>query len=182
MIAQDRFKAIHDIVRPLISENYGLFVCDAALETPKTGLFDGTTITLSSRMDSEMSLFVLLHLFGHVVQWCTSETDRQLGLLTPTPATLTAELTSRIVDYETRAARYGLALLERAHLADDVRSWISDWTSADLRYLLDVYRNEVTADPFQNFRERYLRPGASLLEPLNIPPFVPRLFDMRFAF
>src|SRR5262249_2287120 len=39
------------------------------LEPPRTGIFDGLKIVIDPDVEFEMQCFVLLHLFGHSVQW-----------------------------------------------------------------------------------------------------------------
>src|SRR5262245_9466162 len=39
------------------------------LEPPKTGIFDGLRIVIDPDVAFEMQCFLLLHLFGHSVQW-----------------------------------------------------------------------------------------------------------------
>ena len=39
------------------------------LELPKTGIFDGLRIVIDPDVGFEMQCFLLLHLFGHSVQW-----------------------------------------------------------------------------------------------------------------
>src|SRR6187549_3591171 len=39
------------------------------LEPPRTGIFDGLKIVIDPDVDFEMQCFILLHLFGHSVQW-----------------------------------------------------------------------------------------------------------------
>ena len=39
------------------------------LERPKLGIFDGLKITIDPAVDFEMQCFLVLHLFGHSVQW-----------------------------------------------------------------------------------------------------------------
>ncbi|MGZ3301650.1 MAG: hypothetical protein ACXWO3_12415, partial [Isosphaeraceae bacterium] len=39
------------------------------LECPKLGIFDGLNITIDPAVDFEMQCFLVLHLFGHSVQW-----------------------------------------------------------------------------------------------------------------
>ena len=48
---------------------------------PFTGDLDGSTILVDYDLDAEEALFILVHLFGHTVQWNVSPADRELGLL-----------------------------------------------------------------------------------------------------
>src|SRR5262245_23957783 len=48
---------------------YGFTIEYRDLEPPRTGTFDGLRIVLDPDVDFEMQCFVLVHLFGHSVQW-----------------------------------------------------------------------------------------------------------------
>src|SRR5579871_721464 len=48
---------------------YGFAVELADLEPPRTGIFDGLKIVIDPDVPFEMQCFILLHLFGHSVQW-----------------------------------------------------------------------------------------------------------------
>src|SRR5687767_14997484 len=43
------------------------------LESPRTGIFDGLRIVVDPDVHFEMQCFILLHLFGHSVQWVAPE-------------------------------------------------------------------------------------------------------------
>ena len=51
------------------------------LEPPRTGIFDGLRIVIDPDVDFEMQCFVLLHLFGHSVQWVAPSLAHQLDAL-----------------------------------------------------------------------------------------------------
>src|SRR5436189_6229985 len=57
------FKATSAIVK------YGFAIEYRDLEPPRTGIFDGLRISIDPDVDFEMQCFILLHLFGHSVQW-----------------------------------------------------------------------------------------------------------------
>ena len=48
---------------------YGFGLGYEPLERPKLGIFDGLKITIDPAVDFEMQCFLVLHLFGHSVQW-----------------------------------------------------------------------------------------------------------------
>jgi len=48
---------------------YGFAIEYRDLEPPKTGIFDGLRIVIDPDVGFEMQCFLLLHLFGHSVQW-----------------------------------------------------------------------------------------------------------------
>ncbi len=49
--------------------DYGFKLEYARLERPKLGIFDGQRIVIDPAVDFEMQCFLVLHLFGHSVQW-----------------------------------------------------------------------------------------------------------------
>src|SRR5215211_240963 len=48
---------------------YGFAIEYRDLEPPRTGIFDGQRIVIDPDVGFEMQCFLLLHLFGHSVQW-----------------------------------------------------------------------------------------------------------------
>src|SRR5271154_4675559 len=59
-------------------EQYGVRVYIGDVLDPNTGTFDGAEIGIDYANDLEMSLFVLVHLFGHTVQWNTVASYRTI--------------------------------------------------------------------------------------------------------
>ena len=49
------------------------------LEPPKTGIFDGLRIVIDPDVRFEMQCFLLLHLFGHSVQWVAPSLEDKLA-------------------------------------------------------------------------------------------------------
>ena len=49
--------------------DYGFKLEYARLERPKLGIFDGLRLVIDPAVDFEMQCFLVLHLFGHSVQW-----------------------------------------------------------------------------------------------------------------
>src|SRR6266853_6099242 len=60
---------------------YGFAIEYRDLEPPRTGIFDGLRLTLDPDVDFEMECFILLHLFGHSVQWVAPSLAEKLGPL-----------------------------------------------------------------------------------------------------
>jgi len=158
-----------------IEERYGIAVTVGDVLDPNTGDFNGLEIKLDYAQSLESALFVLIHLFGHTVQWNVSEEFRRIGadLSFPKPE---SEM-PRIRDYERNAARYSLALLREVGV-DDLDRWVSDWWNADWKYLAHFYRTGQKLE-FASLIE----PGAGeLLTPLAIPEFTPARWMSRWAF
>ena len=85
------FAEAYNRVERLIESRYGLPVSISDVLDPNTGDFDGLHIKIDYALDLELALFVLLHLFGHTVQWNISADARRLGL-DSTPGKTAAEL------------------------------------------------------------------------------------------
>ena len=57
---------------------HGFVVRYEDLEPPRTGIFNGLSITLDPDVGFEMQCFILLHLFGHSVQWVAPSLESSL--------------------------------------------------------------------------------------------------------
>src|SRR5882672_12504537 len=69
------FKATSAIVK------YGFAIEYRDLEPPRTGIFDGLRISIDPDVDFEMQCFILLHLFGHSVEWVAPSLAPKLNAL-----------------------------------------------------------------------------------------------------
>ena len=58
---------------------YGFVIEYRDLEPPRTGIFDGLRITIDPDVGFEMQCFLLLHLFGHSVQWVAPSLEHAVG-------------------------------------------------------------------------------------------------------
>ena len=121
-----------------------------------------------------MSLFVLVHLFGHTVQWNTVPAYRTIDTRVKPGAPPEVIEEARV--YEENASRYGLALLHEADIRDRDQ-WISDWRASDWKYLSTYYATG-QLPPWPECRST----GHPLLHPLPIPAFTPHRFHTRYAF
>ena len=155
-------------------ESYGVRVYIGDVQDPNTGIFDGAEIGIDYANDLEMSLFVLVHLFGHTVQWNTVSAYRTIDQRVKPGAPPPVIDEARV--YEQNASRYGLQLLVEAGLADRDQ-WISDWWASDWTYLSTYYATG-KLPPWSSCRST----GHARLDPLPIPAFTPRRFYTRYAF
>lgn len=168
------FKRAYDLVERRIEDRYGIPVRIADVIDPNTGDFDGMHIAVDYNQDLETAFFVLVHLFGHTVQWNISAHYRAVGhdlSIGKGEAELKA-----IWEYEQNATRYSLQLMHEVGLTD-MDEWVSDWWAADWRYLEHYYRTGEKLD-FKTL----LRPGAERLTPLAIPEFTPQKWLSRWSF
>ncbi|MBE7466867.1 MAG: hypothetical protein HS116_25635 [Planctomycetes bacterium] len=169
------FKTAYDRVERHVEERYGIEVNISDVIDPNTGDFDGLRIQLDYTLDLELALFVLIHLFGHTVQWNVSEAFRKLGQdqnLRKSEAEL-----SEIYLYERDATRYSIQLMHDAGVPDLDR-WASDWFAADWAYLEHFYRTGEKLDV-----RKLLRTGqAEPLTPLAIPDFQPQRWVSRWSY
>ena len=129
-------------------------------------------------LELDLAFYVLLHLFGHSVQWNLSEEYRRLGQDQRIPKS--ADEMKQIHVYERDATRYSLALCRQADLQplDEIDRWVSDWFDADFAFLERFYTTGERLDP-----RSLLRPGqGELLTPLEIPEFTPQRWTSRWSF
>ena len=145
-------------------------VRSSELPEPFRGDLDGLNLYLKPGLEPEETLFLLVHLFGHTVQWNVSARARELGAVAPpVPPGLLPELEA----YEQEACRYGLGLL---HLEGvfELDQWLTDLAACDFLYLRHFY---VTGQ--RRPVESFWRSGLPCLTPLMIPPFRPVRWKAR---
>ena len=168
------YQAAYNRLVPIVENKYGIEVVISDVVDPNTGDFDGERILIDYDQDLEVALFVLVHLFGHTVQWNISEHYRNLGLNVPTAKT--PEEMAAITEYEQGATRLGITLLHEADVVD-MDGWASDWWRADFDYLVHFYRTGEKLDV-----RSLLKRGGEALTGLPIPAFTPRRFGSRWSF
>jgi hypothetical protein len=155
-------------------EKYGLKVYIGDVQDPNTGTFDGTEIGIDYANDLEMSLFVLVHLFGHTVQWNTVPAYRsfEAKVKPGSPPDLIEE--ARL--YELNASRLGLQLFHDLGISDRDQ-WLANWCLGDWNYLSTYYRT-ATLPAWHDCVVHDAPP----LTPMAIPAFTPQRFYPRYAF
>ena len=105
-------------------------------------------IMIDYDLELEDAVFILIHLFGHTVQWNVSEDARAIGLAQPTGAWTEAALVA-VAAYELQACRYSLQLLHDAGVRD-LDLWVSEFAACDCAYLMHLYRTGEKR-PFREF-------------------------------
>jgi hypothetical protein len=151
----------------------GIQVEYGRLERPKLGIFDGLRIVIDPAVDFEMQCFLLLHLFGHTVQWVAPGYQPEIEGVTE--ADLRRSL-APLEQYEKNAARFGLRLLHDCGIAD-LDEWFFAFAETDWRYVEAFYRT----GKIPLWEDVWIDRGPPV-EPCEIPPLRPRLVEQRFAF
>jgi len=144
------------------------------LAPPRTGIFDGLRIVIDPDVGIEMQCFVLLHLFGHSVQWVAPSLAHKLDALQH--AQDKERFLQVLRNYEYEAAEFGLQLLHDAGIRD-LDAWYSDFVATDWRYV-ERYYQEDRISPW----EECLVTSAPRIQAARIPPLVQRQVEVRFAF
>jgi hypothetical protein len=167
------FRAIFHALVERIENSYALKVNIGPVTGFYTGQFDGKEIWVDLDRDPQEAVFILVHLFGHTVQWNLDENLRLLGLGN---SKVSEEDLPRIYNYERQASQLGLALLEEVGELRLAR-WLSDCFGADWKFLKHFYR---TGEKLRFDIEE----GADepLLQPLPIPKFIPQRWPPRGSF
>jgi hypothetical protein len=169
--SDDRFREIFNLLEKHIEDRYEIPIRISDVPNPFTGDLDGAEIQVDYDEDIESALFIIVHLFGHTVQWNTSAEARDIGYQqdrNPSEAMI-----PRLRAYEHEACCYSLQLFHEAGV-HDLDGWLSDYAACDFAYLLDLYRTG-QRKPFKSF----WKDGAPLLEPKAIPRFSPTKWVSR---
>jgi hypothetical protein len=167
-----RFLQVFNTVEQHIERRYGIPVIISDVPNPFTGDLDGSEIRVDHDLDAEEAAFILIHLFGHTVQWNLSARAREIG--TVIQQNPTDELLQELEDYERTACRYSLALFHEAGV-HDLDQWLSDFAACDFAYLHHFYKTGEKL-PFKSF----WIDGKQSLPPLAIPPFTPQRWVSRW--
>lgn len=168
-----RFRAVFNAIERRIEERYGVPVRIRDVADPFTGDLDGAEIHIDHDLDAEEALFILVHLFGHTIQWNLSERGRVLGVQQPDP-NISAERLAELYQYEREAAELSLTLFHEAGV-DDLDGWLADFFHCDWAYLEQFYRSGQKA-PFRSF----WKVGTERLSPRPIPEFTPTQWRARW--
>ena len=144
------------------------------LEPPRTGIFDGLRIVIDPDVDFEMQCFILLHLFGHSVQWIAPSLAHKLEPVLHNGDK--AAFMKAIKAYEYEAAEFGMRLLHDCGVRD-LDQWYSDFVATDWRYI-ERYYDEGAIPPW----DECIMAGAPLVQPQPIPPLKHKPVEVRFAF
>lgn len=166
-----RLRAIFDHLSHRIEQRWGIPVVLSDVPEPFTGDLDGAEIKIDHENSVEDALFILVHLFGHTVQWNLDSAAREVGsqaAADPSPEQLEA-----LHRYEVEACRYSLQLLHEEGI-HDLDQWLADFSRCDFAYLRHFYATGEKAE----FRSFWIC-GTACLEPLAIPHFVPERWLAR---
>ena len=144
------------------------------LEPPRTGIFDGLRIVLDPDVGFEMQCFLLLHLFGHSVQWVAPSLEHKLEDLRCTQDK--ARFMQVLHDYEREAASFGLQLMRECGVTD-LDQWYSDFVETDWEYVRRYYETDQLPA-----WDTCVVTGAPLIEPAPLPVIKHRQVEVRFAF
>jgi hypothetical protein len=170
-VTDERFREVFNLLERRIEDRWSIPVRIKDVADPFTGDLDGAEIQIDYDLTAEDGLFILVHLFGHTVQWNLSEELRTLGARR---GPFDAETTQRLIAYEKQACQYSLQLMHEAGIRD-LDQWLADFASCDLAYLLDFYETG-SKKPFRDF----WKDGQPLLQPLAIPEFHPTQWLSRW--
>jgi hypothetical protein len=171
VISEERFREVFDMVELHLERRYELPVVITDVPNPFTGDLDGAEIRVDYDLNAEESLFILIHLFGHTVQWNLSADNREIGsrveVNAPEPRL------AKIERYERTACGYSLHLLHDLGV-HDLDQWLSDFAACDLRYLMHFYRTGEKKE-FRSF----WRDGEPIIDTQPIPTFQPTKWVSR---
>jgi hypothetical protein len=164
-VDDQRLQEIFDLVEKTIEERWAIPVRVRDLPEPFTGDLDGAFIELDYDLPPAEALFILLHLFGHTVQWNVDDRLREIGMR---PIDVpSSEPLEEVEEYERDAGRYSLTLLHELGI-HELDQWLADFTAADIAYLMHYYR---TGEKLE--MEAVWKSGQPRIVPAPIPDFQP---------
>lgn len=164
------FTAAFTSIRRYVCSTYGVRCVRSFMRAAYFGDLNGAEIRIANALGPEDSLFILLHLFGHTVQWNT----RGIMEFRVGAGLLGEEGLAEMIDYEREACRFSMTVLLGSGF-EEFGQWLSDFSAADLRLLIHFYR---TGERL-GVRE-FWRSGEPLILPLEIPDFHPQVLRWRW--
>ena len=168
----ERFREVYNTVAAYVEDRYGIPVVISDVVNPFTGDLDGSEIHVDYENSIEEAVFILVHLFGHTVQWNMSDYNRKIGYeVQQNPS---VEKLDELERYEREACGYSLQLFHDAGVRD-LDQWTSDYAACDFAFLRSFYSTG-NKSPFRSF----WKDGRPLLKPLPIPDFVPTKWISRW--
>ena len=168
----DRFKEVFNTVEQHIERRYGVPVVISDVVHQFTGDLDGSEIRIDYELSLEEATFILVHLFGHTVQWNLSAYAREIGARVQ--ANPTEEQLAELARYELEACQYSLQLFHEAGVKD-LDQWLADFHGCDFAYLRHFYATKEKR-PFYSF----WKDGQPPIAPLPIPEFQPTRWLSRW--
>lgn len=160
-----QFYELFNRIEQHLEARYGLPVILTDVNNPFTGDLDGGEVRIDYEVSPEEAVFILIHLFGHTVQWNTDPTARETSFAAEVKQS--EERIQALHVYEMEAVAYSQQLLHELGVRD-LDQWVADYAHCDFRYLTHLYRTGEKVD-FHSFWE----PDQPLIAPKPIPPFRP---------
>ncbi len=170
-----RLSEVFNVLERHIEDRYAVPVRIRDVPHPFTGDLDGAEIHIDYAEDVESALFILVHLFGHTIQWNLSARARELSTLffSEDQPAITRAVFEELRAFEREACEYSLQLMHDAGIRD-MDQWVSDYWACDFAYLWHFYETGEKR-PFTSF----WRDGQPLIAPKPIPAFTPRRWVTR---
>jgi hypothetical protein len=171
--SDERLREVFRLVERRVEDRWGIPVVISDVPHPFTGDLDGAEIKVDFQLAIEDAVFILVHLFGHTVQWNTSPEARAIGGENRT--TWDEPALAAVATYERDACAYSLQLLHECGI-HDLDQWISDFAACDCAYLVHFYRTGEKRE-FRSF----WRDGSDLVAPKPIPEFQAQKWMSRWG-
>ena len=166
---------VFDLARAPDRGRWGIPVRITDVPNPFTGDLDGAEqIHVDHEHDIEDAVFILIHLFGHTVQWNVSESARDDRVGAPRHLDRGPAARGRRVRAPGACATACSCSTTPASTISI--KWVSGFTPCDTAYLMHLYRTRGEKRPLRSF----WRDDAPLLKPLAIPAFTATQWISRY--
>lgn len=182
-ITPPSFRKHGEVVINHLSNKYNLTVIEKETvdSNEYIGSFDGENITVKSSLSDDHKLFLIVHLFGHCVQWCGLGAEKYSNIEETLPINndgmISPEKLKELKDYETEAAGYAVQLLNDA-LDVNLSQWFADWSHADWDYFINI--SSLENKP--NTMDIDVKFGTNLIPPRKITDIRLRKISPKYAY
>lgn len=177
------FRKYCEVVIDHLSNKYNLSVVEKETvdSNEYIGSFDGENITVKSSLSNDHKLFLIVHLFGHCVQWCGLEADKYSKIEETLPINndgkVSPEKLKKLEDYEAEAAGYAVQLLNDA-VEVNLSQWFADWSHADWNYFVNI----TTLENKPNTMDIDVKFGTTLIPPRLITDIKLKKISPKYAY
>lgn len=182
-ITAPSFRKYCEVVIDHLSNKYNLTVVEKETvdSNEYIGSFDGESITVKRSLSNDHKLFLIVHLFGHCVQWCGLDADKYSKIEETLPINndgkVSPEKLKKLEDYEAEAAGYAVQLLNDA-VDVNLSQWFADWSHADWNYFVNI----TTLENKPNTMDIDVKFGTTLIPPRLITDIKLRKISPKYAY
>lgn len=183
VINESSFRQYYEVLNDYLLAKYNIAVYESEVVDLDEfiGSFNGKNITVKKGLNFDHKLFLILHLFGHCVQWCGLNQEKYLDIPETLPINNDGEVSpeklNKLREYEAEAAGFAVQLLNDA-LNINLSQWFADWSHADWDYFVKI--TSLSNKP--KSLDLKIQFGTDLISPKMIPNIKLREIPPQYAY